>query len=204
MSKSVYDESQNNEIKIILVGDSGVGKTSLINIVTGREFSEDERTTKGASFSMKKIKIDKEEYVLNIWDTIGQEKFRQLTKLFYNNSKIVIFVYDITKRETFDNLKYWAKDIQEQLGDKIIKGVVANKIDLFFDEKVQSEEGKEYAALNRAKFIEFSAKNDSSSGFEEFIIELVKEYLPNKVKNNNISLNKKNASKKKKNSNCCK
>ena len=192
---------QTDEIKIILLGNSGVGKTSLINIVTGREFSVDEKTTEGASFSVKKIKIDKEEDILNIWDTIGQEKFRQLTKLFYHNSKIVIFVYDITKRETFDNLKYWAKDIQEQLGDKIIKGLVANKLDLYLNEKVSTEEGQEYATLHKAKFIEFSAKNDSSSGFEEFIIELVKEYLPNKVKNNNISLNKKNASKKKK---CCK
>ena len=201
MSEAVYDESENDEIKIILLGDSGVGKTSLINIVTGREFNENERTTEGSSFSEKIIKIDKEEYILNIWDTIGQEQYRQLTKLFYNNSKIVIFVYDITNRESFNNLKYWVKDIKEQVGDNIIKGVVANKLDLFLDEKVKSEEGKEFAILNGAKFLEFSAKNDSATSFEAFLIELVKEYLPFMVKKKKIKLNN---SKKKKTSNCCK
>ena len=192
---------QTDEIKIILLGNSGVGKTSLINTVTGREFSVDEKTTEGASFSVKKIKIDKEEYIFNIWDTIGQEKFRQLTKLFYHNSKIVIFVYDITNRTSFDDLDYWIKDIKEQLGDKIIKGLVANKLDLYLNEKVSTEEGQEYATLHKAKFIEFSAKNDSPNKFEEFLIELVKEYLPNKIENKNISLKKNNGTKKKK---CCK
>ena len=190
-----------DEIKIILLGNSGVGKTSLINKVTGGEFSENEKSTEGASFSEKKIKIDKEEYLLNIWDTIGQEKFKQPTKLFYNNSKIVIFVYDITNRESFDDLEYWVKDIKEQLGDNIIKGIVANILDLYMNEKVSTEEGKEYATLNEAKFLEFSAKTDSSTKFEKFLAELVIEYLPTKRENKSFSLNKKDGTKTKK---CCK
>ena len=201
MSEHISNESQPDDIKVILVGNSGVGKTSLINIVTGREFNEHEKTTQGSSFSEKNITINEKDYLLNIWDTIGQERYRQLTKIFYNNSKIVIFVYDITIKESFDDLKYWAKDVEEQIGNNIIKGVVANKLDLYLNEKVSSEQGKDYATLNRAKFIEFSAKTDSPSKFEEFLIELVKEYLPDKKDEKKIVLNKKNATKKKK---CCK
>ena len=113
MSEHISNESQPDDIKVILVGNSGVGKTSLINIVTGREFNEHEKTAQGSSFSEKNITINEKDYLLNIWDTIGQERYRQLTKIFYNNSKIVIFVYDITIKESFDDLKYLAKDVEE-------------------------------------------------------------------------------------------
>ena len=121
------------EIKIILLGESGVGKTNLINILMGIPFNDNEKSSASNSYSEKKVTINNKLYKLNLWDTIGQEKFRQLTKIFYKDSKIVIFVFDITSKESFDELQnYWVRDVKEQIGDDgIVKGVIANKMDLF-------------------------------------------------------------------------
>ena len=87
------------EIKVILIGESGTGKTSLINATMGLKFKESVESTTTNSFSSKTVTIDNKDYVLNLWDTIGQEKFRALTKIFIKDSKIVILVYDITRKE---------------------------------------------------------------------------------------------------------
>ena len=168
-----------SEIKIILLGESGVGKTNLINILMGLPFNENEITSTSNSYMEKKVTINKKLYKLNLWDTIGQEKYRQLTKIFYKDSKIVIFVFDITSKRSFDELqKYWVKDVKEQIGDdSIVKGVIANKIDLFIDEQVTTEKGEEYAKSIDAKFLSISAKTDGPKKFENFLMSLVEEYI---------------------------
>jgi len=198
------EEYTEEEIKVILIGSSGVGKTSIINVITGGKFNINEKSTEGSSFLMKKINVNDKEYILNIWDTIGQEKLRQLTKIFYNNSKIVLFVYDITNKASFEDLNYWTKDVEEQIGKDVIKGVVANKIDLYLQEEVTTEEGKNYANSIDANFIEFSAKTEPPSKFEDYLIELLQKYLPNKPSNKTIILKKKAHTKDKKPSKCCK
>ena len=200
------DDTPDNEIKIILLGNSGVGKTNIINVVTGGKFSEDERTTSSASFSQKIMEIDKKEYTLNLWDTIGQEQFRQLTKIFYNNSKIVIFVYDITSKTSFDDLNYWTKDVEDQLGQDIIKGIVANKMDLYLQEEVKTEEGENFAESVGAKFLEFSAKTENPQKFDQFLIELINEYLmlkKNKNSKGKIALTRESVLAEKKKKDCC-
>ena len=92
------DDNGNIKIKVILVGDAGVGKTSLIKVTIGKEFNEEEKSTIYSTFSIKTIQINKKKYNLYIWDTMGQEKLKSLTKIFFKNSKIVVLVYDITKR----------------------------------------------------------------------------------------------------------
>ena len=165
-------------IKVILLGETGVGKTNIINIATNQSFEPEEKTTIVSSFSKVILKIKKKQYQLNIWDTIGQEQFRQLTKLFYNNSKIVIFVYDITSKESFNELKnYWVKDIESKLGNNIIKGLIANKSDLFLYEQVKEEEGEEYAKSINAKFLMFSAKDDSTQKIQDFLSILLNEVI---------------------------
>ena len=177
MSQESIDTEENleNQIKIILLGNSGVGKTNLINIAIGVSFNEDEKTTTASSFSVKKIILNRQEYRINLWDTIGQEQFRQLTKIFFNNSKIVIFVYDITNKDSFEALPSWKKDVEEQLGDDYIKGVVANKSDLYLEEEVPTEEGQEYANNIEAKFLLVSAKKDDPKKFEDFLRVLLEE-----------------------------
>ena len=146
------EENKEEEIKVILLGNTGVGKTNLINIATGNKFNEDEKATAAASYSVIKIEIDNKYYNINLWDTIGQERYRQLTKIFFNNSKIVIFVYDITKPESFEALKDWKKDVEDQIGTGFVKGVVANKNDLYLEEKVKQEDGENYADSINATF----------------------------------------------------
>ena len=113
---------EDEEIKVILVGESGTGKTSLINVAMGMKFQEGtELTTSSASFVTKIIKIGDKSYSLNLWDTIGQEKFRSLTKIFIKDSKIVIFVYDITNKRSFEELNFWFKTIHDVLGDRNLR-----------------------------------------------------------------------------------
>ncbi len=200
------DDTPDNEIKVILLGNSGVGKTNIINIVTGGKFEENEKTTSSASFAVKKMKVRGKEYILNLWDTIGQEQFRQLTKIFYNNSKIVIYVYDITCKESFDDLNYWTKDVEEQIGQDIIKGIVANKMDLYLKEEVKTEDGENYAESVGAKFLEFSAKTESPSKFDDFLIKLIDEYLifkKGKTSDGKIALTRESVLAKKKKKDCC-
>ena len=205
MSKENEEENQEDGVKVILIGESGVGKTNLINIAIGDNFSENEKSTTASTLSLKKIKLNNKEYNLDLWDTIGQEQYRQLTKIFFNNSKIVIFVYDITNKESFKALPGWKKDVEDQLGEDYIKGVVANKSDLYLEEEVPTEEGQEYANNIEAKFLLVSAKKDDPKKFEDFLRVLLEEYLSTKKGGNSgrFSITRESVIKAKK-SNCCK
>ena len=107
------DDNDPDSIKIILIGDSGAGKTNLITVAAGYEFNSNSLTTRACSYIQKKYTINNSEYKVNVWDTIGQEKYRSLTKIFVKESKIVIFVYDITNRNSFESLPFWKKIVDE-------------------------------------------------------------------------------------------
>ena len=201
---SISEEGQ-SEIKVILIGDSGVGKTNLINIATGNGFDANENTSVACNYTVKKLVINGKEYIINLWDTIGQEKFRQLTKIFFNNSKIVILVYDITRKESFEALPNWLKDVEEEIGLDFVRGVVANKMDLYLDEEVKGNEGEEYAKSINAKFLATSAKKDDPKIFIEFLGNLLTEYLSLYKENTtgSFTITRKSSMKKNKNSNCC-
>ena len=133
--------------------------------------------------------------------------FRNLARLDYKDSKIVIFVYDIANKESFKELNTWKKDIEDRIGPDFIKGIIANKSDLFLKESVREEEVEEYAKSINAKFLYFSAKNESPKKLENFISELLEEYIQLKEKDKNqigINLNEKNETKKKKSDICSK
>ena len=167
---------EEEEIKVILVGESGTGKTSLINTAIGLKFEEGvELSTSTSTFVSKMIKIGGKTYALNLWDTIGQEKFRSLTKIFIKDSKIVIFVYDITRLDSFKELDYWFKTIQEVLGDSAVLGIVGNKQDLFTREEVKEEVAEKYAEDKKVSFKLTSAKNPLS--FNSFLELLLKQYI---------------------------
>ena len=192
-------------IKIILLGESGVGKSALISAYNGDPFSENSISNSQSSFIFKKLTINNNNYGIQVWDTAGQEKYRSVNKIFIKDSNIVIFVYDITNRKSFLELKFWTNYIKELLGKNITIGIAANKIDLFDTEKenVSKEEGQKLAEEQKAIFKQTSAKKDRE-GFENFIIELIKKFLLNNpyFKTDTINLGAKHLNKKKER-NCC-
>ena len=103
--KNIEDEPEAIEIKIALLGDQGVGKTNLINLAAKRGFNPEEQSSITYSFYTLKMEIDGLKFKINLWDTVGQEKYRQLAKIFFNSSKIVIFVYDITDIKSFKGIE---------------------------------------------------------------------------------------------------
>ena len=163
-------------IKVILIGDSGAGKTNLITVSAGFEFNSNVLTTRACSFIQKKFTFHHAQYKVNIWDTIGQEKYRSLTKIFVKDSKVVIMVYDITNRTSFESLSFWKKIVDDMIKDSPVIGIVGNKMDLYIDEKVKEEELEEYAKSIGAKYLLTSAKNDAAT-FTKFLEELLMDYL---------------------------
>ena len=170
------DDDGNYKLKIILIGNSGVGKTNLINIIQDKEFSENEASTPTCSFFMKEMTIDKINFNVYLWDTIGQEKLKAQTKIFFKNSKIVILVYSITVKQSFTELEGWLKQVKDSLGDNVVLGVLGNKKDLFMQEEVSEEEAQEYAKSIGAEWGLTSAKTERQS-FVTYLENLIKIYI---------------------------
>ena len=203
MSNIEDDEEEDQDIKVILVGETATGKTSLINTSVGLEFKEKVESTQSSSILQKKITINNKEYLINLWDTIGQEQFRSLTNLFMKGAKVVIFVYDITRLESFEQLEYWHKNTKEILGDKPILGIVGNKSDLYLKEKVKEEVAEQYAEQKGIPLKITSAKIPQT--FCQFLEELVTKYIEKTGKTNKdgIKLNNRNEESNPKNGKCC-
>ena len=168
-------DEDSEEIKTILVGMSGTGKTNIINAMINLPFDSNSITTSTSSFMDKYIEIDKNKYHIELWDTAGQEKYKSLTKIFIKDSKIVIFVYDITRKESFKELDYWFKTIKDVLGDVPVLGIAGNKSDLFMKEQVKEEDAEKYAENKNVSFKLTSAKNPLS--FNNFLEDLLKQYI---------------------------
>jgi len=158
------EDEQTNEstnFKVVILGSTGVGKTCIVNQYLKGEFDENSVTTNGSSYSTKEIIVDDQKIILDIWDTAGQEKYKSLTKYFYKDSKIAIMVYDISEKSTFDELKnFWLGQIQEYGAKDTIFWVIGNKSDLYIQEEVSENEGKQFAESIGASFKQTSAKNN--------------------------------------------
>jgi len=169
------DDTEDDGIKAILVGETATGKTSLINTAIGLEFKEKVESTQASTIMEKKIVINNKTYTINMWDTIGQEKYRAVTKIFMKDARIVIVVYDITRSETFEELDFWFNNIKEVLGDKPVVGLIGNKSDLYEEEQVTEETGKEYANKKGVPFALTTAKVPAN--FCHFLELLLEKYL---------------------------
>ena len=164
------------KIKLILLGTSGVGKTSIISKYIYDKINEDHIPSISVNTEEKTLIIDNKKIILNIWDTISQEKYRSLSKLFYQDTQILILVYDITNEESFKELNYWRKTFLENCGNDVIVGLAGNKEDLYLEKKVDEKEGKEYSVKINASFAQLSAKTNRK-GINDFIMKLVQKYL---------------------------
>ena len=200
--------------KLVFIGDSGVGKTCIISRFTQGIFENNVNSTRGASYSNKIIDVNGTPLSLDIWDTAGQETYKSLTKYFYKGAKMALLVYDITRKESFDNIKsFWYDQIKEFGDEGVILGIVGNKCDMYDDEAVPEQEAREYAKSIGAIFQLTSAQNNS--GINELFKNIGAKYLDPNTKieepepgQKNIKINahehiqKDNEQKKKKS--CCK
>ena len=197
-------EKETKEIKVILLGESGVGKSSIISRYINNEFTEHSQSTLGSNFYVKEINKENTIYKLNIWDTSGQERYHSITNLFLKGSSIIILVYAINSRSSFKGLEYWYNTINEYLSaENYILAIVGNKSDLLDDEVISEEEGKKYANEKNAIFKLVSAKS-----FPEGIFQLFQTVFDELLKNNydltvqSIAITKRNPRIKKKKK-CC-
>ena len=188
------DESEYQTCKVVILGEPGVGKTSIISRYITNQFFPVVISTTGASYSTKLLKIENDKIKFQIWDTAGQERFRSLAKIFYQNAVAVILVYDITIRDTFEQLKeYWIKEIKENAPPDIILALAANKSDKYKDEQVDINEGKELARQLNAIFKSTSAL--SSKGIDELFLTIGQKFLdPSYAINISISIPKSESS----------
>jgi len=201
-------------IKVILLGEMGVGKTCLINSYFGKKFEPSFFTTFAPESERKVLEINQKKYLIEIWDTAGEERYRSMNNIFIKGSKVVILVYDVTNERTFSELNYWINKTKEILSNEVIYGILGNKADLIYETKISDEEGKKFAEENDALFCITSAKEDRK-GFQMFIDKLVEKYIDihfedNIEKNNNINkvseeknIKKLSVKNNKKMGNCC-
>jgi len=186
-------------MKVILIGNSGVGKTNLINTCIGLSFDEGNNPSTSGSFVQKKINIGNKQYILDIWDTAGQETYKSITKIFIKNSELVIYVYDITDIKSFNDLEDWIKMTIDMIGNDYIGAIVGNKVDLYLNDQVKDEEARKYAESKGMKFQLVSAKTNPGL-FTDFLKEIIQEneglLSQNDTLKENISLKSDNNAKK--------
>lgn len=145
--------------KLLLIGDSGVGKSCLLLRFADDTYTESYISTIGVDFKIRTIELDGKTIKLQIWDTAGQERFRTITSSYYRGAHGIIIVYDVTDMETFNNVKTWLSEIEKYATDSVNKLLVGNKCDLVVKKAVDYNTAKDYADTLAIPFLETSAKN---------------------------------------------
>ena len=146
-------------LKYIIIGDAAVGKSNLLLRYAHGQFKPEYQLTIGVEFGAKNIQINNQIFRIQIWDTAGQENFRSITRAYYKNSVCALVVYDISNRDSFNNVSTWIDDCKNQSPKTIFMVLVGNKSDLNDKRQVSIEEGKELAEKNEMMFFETSAKD---------------------------------------------
>mmetsp|Transcript_14055 Transcript_14055/g.37746 ORF Transcript_14055/g.37746 Transcript_14055/m.37746 type:complete len:205 (-) Transcript_14055:979-1593(-) len=165
-----------HQFKILMVGASGVGKSSLLLRFTDDVF-DDLQPTIGVDFKVKSMSIENKHVKLTVWDTAGQERFRTLTSAYYRGAHGVIFVYDVTRRDTFEDLRnVWLREAEQfSTNFEFVRMVVANKLDLEANRVVSRSEGEQFARATASLFAESSAK--TCAGVQFAFTELISRIL---------------------------
>eukprot|EP01088_Endostelium_zonatum_P005249 TRINITY_DN1677_c0_g1_i2.p1 TRINITY_DN1677_c0_g1~~TRINITY_DN1677_c0_g1_i2.p1 ORF type:complete len:214 (-),score=53.41 TRINITY_DN1677_c0_g1_i2:526-1143(-) len=167
--------------KLVIIGDSGVGKSCIVVRFAEGTYSETYLSTLGVDFKMKLVEVDGVKIKLQIWDTAGQERFRTITQSYYRGSNGILIVYDVTDRKSFDNCKYWLTEINKvvnESGEKVVRLLIGNKSDLANERQVPTTEGESLAKQQGLFFVETSAKD--RTGISEAFEKITREALKNK------------------------
>mmetsp|Transcript_13156 Transcript_13156/g.19842 ORF Transcript_13156/g.19842 Transcript_13156/m.19842 type:complete len:201 (-) Transcript_13156:135-737(-) len=159
--------------KLLVIGDSGVGKSCLLRRFADNKYTESYISTIGVDFKIKTVKLDDKVIKLQIWDTAGQERFRTITSSYYRGAHGIIVVYDCTEPDTFDNVKHWLSEIDRYASENVRKLLVGNKVDLVEKKVVKTEAAKAQADNLKIPFIETSAKE--SENVEEAFLMMARE-----------------------------
>ena len=194
------DKSREFLYKILLLGDTSVGKTCFLMRYTDNTFQEIHLSTIGLDYKLKNVQLEDGKFVkIQIWDTAGQDRFRSITKNYYKGAHGIILLYDITDRRSFDNVKTWIEQIREEVGDKVSIILVGNKIDEVDGRKVKTEEGEKIANEIGLSFFECSAKTGENIDmiFNEMVKKTVEANTKLEGKGNKLT------SKKNKKRGCC-
>ena len=162
--------------KVVLLGDTSVGKTSLLNRIINDSFEDSVASTVGASYSYRSVDVDDVEVKFQIWDTAGQERYRCLSPIYCRDAQLGFIVFSANEKKTFDVIDFWVNSLVENGGSNVLLFLIANKIDLPREESgVTTEEGQKKADEIHASYIELSAK--TGAGVEELIQMAAQEYV---------------------------
>ena len=190
--------SEEPKIKIVLVGESGVGKTNLIRVINDEPFEKSANSTISSSYYEKEIIINNKRYCYSLWDTVGQEVYRSLNQMYLKDAKIVLVVFALNNKISYQETNFWINSTKEALEEgKYIMALVANKSDLYNEQEVTDEEVKKRADELNIDFVLTSAAEDAV-GFRQFLEELIKKFIKNigfdlgKDKTFNLNEEKKN------------
>eukprot|EP01105_Mastigella_eilhardi_P012335 TRINITY_DN2827_c0_g1_i1.p1 TRINITY_DN2827_c0_g1~~TRINITY_DN2827_c0_g1_i1.p1 ORF type:complete len:211 (-),score=70.18 TRINITY_DN2827_c0_g1_i1:162-794(-) len=160
-------------IKLLLIGDSGVGKSCLLLRFSDDSFTPSFITTIGIDFKIRTLELDGKRIKLQIWDTAGQERFRTITTAYYRGAMGILLVYDVTDEKSFSNIRNWIRNIEQHATEDVNKILIGNKCDMADKKVVDFERGRALAEECGIKFLETSAKN--SINVEEAFITLAKD-----------------------------
>ena len=185
------DDGYDILFKIILVGDTSVGKTNIINKYIKNEFREDFYATIGVEFSHKKFIVENRKIKAQIWDTAGQERYKAITRAYYKGAKGAFIVYDITRKETFDDVDKWRNELISSCNQEITVMLIGNKCDLEDQREISKEQGEEKAKSFGFSFLETSALSGENleKGFQMLIEEIYQKYKVEQSKSDEINLN---------------
>jgi Ras-related protein Rab-8A len=168
-------------IKLLLIGDSGVGKSCLLLRFSDDTFTTNFITTIGIDFKIRTIELDGKRIKLQIWDTAGQERFRTITTAYYRGAMGILLTYDVTDENSFQNIRNWMKNIEEYAAENVNKILIGNKCDLVEKKVVDTQKGQQLAASYGIQFLETSAKNNIN--VEEAFISIARDIKARMIDN---------------------
>merc|ERR1711988_54151 len=162
---------------VVVIGDSGVGKSNLLSRFTRDEFNLESKSTIGVEFATRSVSVDGKTIKAQIWDTAGQERYRAITSAYYRGAVGALVVYDITKDVSFENVEKWLSELKENATADITMMLVGNKTDLASARMVSTEQGKQYAERNGITFMEASALTASNveASFLKILAEIYRK-----------------------------
>lgn len=168
------DDDYDYLFKVVLIGDSGVGKSNLLSRFTRNEFCLESKSTIGVEFATRSIQVDGKTIKAQIWDTAGQERYRAITSAYYRGGVGALLVYDITKNVTFENVERWLKELRDHADAQIVIMLVGNKSDLRHLRSVQTELAQQFCEKERLSFIETSALESTNVelAFQRILTEI--------------------------------